>query len=219
MVAWGGLPGGPNPPLNSGWLYEPASGTWTPTSTAPQVPSGRSGHVAVWTGTEMIVWGGASGSTYLSDGGRYCPLQCPTWFRDVDGDGHGTAGVSVVSCVQPGGYVAAGDDCNDADPDFFARPDEIVLLLFAADKITLSWDPGVVTLYDALRGSLAEFPVGSGPSETCLAPMTGTASLQDTQVPLAGQGFWYLVRGRHACLGPYGYRSGPVAEDTSAACP
>ena len=47
--------------------------TWTATSTT-NAPSARSGHTAVWTGSEMIVWGGgASGPTYLNTGGRYNP--------------------------------------------------------------------------------------------------------------------------------------------------
>jgi hypothetical protein len=36
-------------------------------------PSARSGHSAVWTGTEMIVWGGASGGAPVNSGGRFNP--------------------------------------------------------------------------------------------------------------------------------------------------
>ena len=47
--------------------------TWTPTSTT-NASGARSGHTAVWTGSEMIVWGGgATGPTYLNTGGRYNP--------------------------------------------------------------------------------------------------------------------------------------------------
>jgi N-acetylneuraminic acid mutarotase len=46
--------------------------TWTATSTT-NAPTPRSGHTAVWTGTEMIVWGGFGGSSYLNTGGRYKP--------------------------------------------------------------------------------------------------------------------------------------------------
>jgi N-acetylneuraminic acid mutarotase len=47
--------------------------TWTPTSTT-NAPNARAGHTAVWTGIEMIVWGGgATGPTYLNTGGRYNP--------------------------------------------------------------------------------------------------------------------------------------------------
>jgi N-acetylneuraminic acid mutarotase len=43
--------------------------TWTATTTA-DAPRGRSYHTAVWTGSEMIVWGGVGG---LNTGGRYNP--------------------------------------------------------------------------------------------------------------------------------------------------
>ena len=47
--------------------------TWTPTSLT-NGPSARASHTAVWTGSEMIVWGGgADGSTYLNTGARYSP--------------------------------------------------------------------------------------------------------------------------------------------------
>jgi len=45
--------------------------TWTPTSTT-NAPAGRYEHTAVWTGSEMIVWGGFNGS-FLNTGGRYNP--------------------------------------------------------------------------------------------------------------------------------------------------
>jgi hypothetical protein len=46
--------------------------TWTATSTA-NAPDGRSSHTAVWTGTEMIVWGGWKPHRALNTGGRYNP--------------------------------------------------------------------------------------------------------------------------------------------------
>ena len=45
--------------------------TWTATSTAG-APSGRRSHTAVWTGSEMIMWGGYDG-TDLDTGGKYNP--------------------------------------------------------------------------------------------------------------------------------------------------
>jgi hypothetical protein len=44
--------------------------TWTAT---PGPPDGRVFHTAVWTGSEMIVWGGAGHFPYLNTGGRYNP--------------------------------------------------------------------------------------------------------------------------------------------------
>src|SRR5204862_3894310 len=46
--------------------------TWTATSTT-NAPDARSSHTTVWTGSEMIVWGGYNGSSFLNTGGRYSP--------------------------------------------------------------------------------------------------------------------------------------------------
>jgi N-acetylneuraminic acid mutarotase len=46
--------------------------SWTATTTA-NAPLGRYRHTAVWTGSEMIVWGGDSASGALNTGGRYNP--------------------------------------------------------------------------------------------------------------------------------------------------
>lgn len=42
-----------------------------------------------------------------------CSSPTP-WFRDVDGDGHGS-GVPTNACEAPAGYVALDDDCDDTD--------------------------------------------------------------------------------------------------------
>jgi hypothetical protein len=63
MIVFGGrdraAPGGTT--LDSGARYHPTSDSWVPTSTAP-IANHR--HVAVWTGNEMAVWGGAPGLRY-----------------------------------------------------------------------------------------------------------------------------------------------------------
>src|SRR5262245_40748808 len=41
--------------------------------------------------------------------------SCPTWYADVDGDGHGDANAPMVACEQPAGTVMVGDDCDDKD--------------------------------------------------------------------------------------------------------
>ena len=48
-----------------------ADNSWTATSIT-NAPARRTSHTAVWTGSEMIVWGGFGGS-YLNTGGRYDP--------------------------------------------------------------------------------------------------------------------------------------------------
>ncbi|MBW2993485.1 hypothetical protein KY317_02835, partial [Candidatus Woesearchaeota archaeon] len=49
---------------------------WIPTSTSPL--SGRAEHTAVWTGTEMFVWGGCNSTSYFDDGAKYDP-STDTW--------------------------------------------------------------------------------------------------------------------------------------------
>ena len=44
--------------------------TWTATTTTNALA--RSEHTAVWTGSEMIVWGGGNNGSYSNTGGRYC---------------------------------------------------------------------------------------------------------------------------------------------------
>jgi N-acetylneuraminic acid mutarotase len=58
--------------LNTGGRYDPATDTWKLTSTKG-APSKRYGHVGIWTGKEMIVWGGYDGNNYLNTGARYKP--------------------------------------------------------------------------------------------------------------------------------------------------
>ena len=55
MIVWGGRNFGVD--FNTGGRYNPSTNSWTATSTinAPDCPSC---HTAVWTGSEMIVWGG-----------------------------------------------------------------------------------------------------------------------------------------------------------------
>ncbi len=53
--------------------------TWSPVQINTWPPIGRYRHVAVWTGTEMIVWGGFSNS-YLNTGTRYNP-STDSWIE------------------------------------------------------------------------------------------------------------------------------------------
>ena len=75
MIVWGGEFGPPGMSLDTGARYEPSADNWRPTNTA-NVPLARHYHSAVWTGAEMIVWGGAhwvgGNYVYLNTGGRYC---------------------------------------------------------------------------------------------------------------------------------------------------
>ncbi len=77
MIIWGGNGS------NTGGRYNPVTNTWSATATttgipANDAPEGRSRHTAVWTGSQMIIWGGDMGGPALSTGGRYTPAT-NTW--------------------------------------------------------------------------------------------------------------------------------------------
>ena len=72
VIVWGGdyadLDG--NHALNSGGRYNLGTDSWTATSTS-NAPTARFSHTAVWTGAEMIVWGGSDDIVRMNTGGRY----------------------------------------------------------------------------------------------------------------------------------------------------
>jgi len=112
----------------------------------------------------------------------------------ADGDGDG---------------VDNNQDCALGDPGAFAAPGTVTAL--AMDKLpdavtaVLSWPSlaataGPDTAYDVARGAIAG-GIGSAIPFTCglTAPMA-----TDATVPAAGNGLFYLVRGRNVCgIGPW----------------
>jgi hypothetical protein len=71
MIIWGGLSSGGF--LNDGGRFNPAVNIWSSLALV-NAPQPRANHTAVWTGTEMIVWGGVLAvNTYTNDGSRFDP--------------------------------------------------------------------------------------------------------------------------------------------------
>lgn len=59
LAVWGGRrTSDPTSDTNDGYLYDPVGDRWLRMSSA-NAPSARSRHGAVWTGREMIIWGGS----------------------------------------------------------------------------------------------------------------------------------------------------------------
>ena len=81
MIIWGGRANFFSFNHNTdGGRYDPRSDRWRPVSQV-NAPQPRSQFVAIWTGTEMIVWGGmGDGVTELNDGGSYNPER-DSWTR------------------------------------------------------------------------------------------------------------------------------------------
>jgi hypothetical protein len=235
MIVWGGEgPGGS--PLNSGGRYDPSTDGWTSTSQGANVPSPRELPSSVWTGTEMIVWGGADANIFLQTGGRYC--ACPNgriYFRDADGDGYGNPGSTIASCdgSLPAGYVSNDSDCDDANPAVHPGATEINDGIdnqcsgdpgfgvidelgdsgsFAADKVTFSLAPQQdATSYQFARATTPNFTVD------CTLFSTASPSLQDLESPAPGTAFYYIARAASPFVGSWGTTSSGVERTTS--CP
>src|SRR5437667_226991 len=74
MIIWGGYYWDGNYHyLQSGGRYNTSTDSWVATSTS-NAPEARGSHTAVWTGIDMIVWGGYDGSSLWNTGGKYNPL-------------------------------------------------------------------------------------------------------------------------------------------------
>jgi|GEM_PF-556813 len=118
-LVWGGAQGVLYN-INTGARYTPATDGWTGISTGTFCPSPRWGHTAVWTGREMIVWGGytcAAPCTAMNTGGRYNPMTGTWSATTLEGAcptpsfGH-TAIWSGADMVVQGGIPVDGNAVN-----------------------------------------------------------------------------------------------------------
>ena len=116
--------------LNTGGRYYPDIDLWVATSTTNAPPS-QFAYTAVWTGSEMIVWGGDGGS--LSAGGRYCvPSGIPS--------------PTPAPTPCPGGYAVC--NANDSGPGSLRQA-----ILDASSGDTINFAPSVTTVTLVSGGS------------------------------------------------------------------
>ena len=73
MIVWGGFTGSGY--TSTGGMYDPVSLEWVETTIENNsYPQARGQHTAIWTGSEMLIWGGiGNGGTITTDGGRFYP--------------------------------------------------------------------------------------------------------------------------------------------------
>jgi hypothetical protein len=70
FLVWGGASADDGTALGDGAEYDPTTDSWTPLPGAG-APSPRSLSTSVWTGSELVVWGGLTGEgTAVGDGAR-----------------------------------------------------------------------------------------------------------------------------------------------------
>ncbi|MDH3284737.1 MAG: YncE family protein [Acidobacteriota bacterium] len=114
------------------------------------------------------------------------------------------------------------DDCSAADPALKAAPDAVSGLAFDGLGL-LTWSlldgqAGSATTYDVASGMLSDLPSTGVDLAVCLAGDLSGPSYDDTRAdPAAGDGYFYLLRGRNAC-GDGSYGAGRESLD-GLACP
>jgi hypothetical protein len=123
---------------------------------------------------------------------------------------------------------AAGDlcDCAPSAGGAFATPPEVTGVRWRGwRKEDMFWDSalplaGEESVYDVIRGLVAELPVGGGASETCLATDLAEETVSDSSAPATGACFYYLVRARNTCgVGTDGETSGGAPRTSDACAP
>jgi hypothetical protein len=181
MIVWGGSYRDPAEHLlGTGGRYEPASDAWSPVASSEASPSARDGHTAVWSGSEMIVWGGRDAAASLATGARYCAAACS----------------SPAPSGSPALVVSKGAAWTDLS----------WTVLFGASA------------YDVVRGALGILRATGGDftlaTTTCLANDTPGTSAPDPATPPLSDGFWYVVRGA-SCGGPGTYDDASPSESGS----
>ena len=114
MIVWGGSTYYPFGIFNTGGRYNPGTDNWVGTSTT-NAPTARAYHTAVWSGSEMIVWGGYffDGSDhYLNTGGRYNPGMDSWTFISIV---NAPVGRSIHRAVWTGSEIIIWGGLNNTD--------------------------------------------------------------------------------------------------------
>jgi hypothetical protein len=195
MIVWGGDNGAAMSFVRTGARYDPVTDGWVPVSMGGDgAPDARSLHTAIWTGDEMIVWGGAGTASATKDGGRY-QLGAS---EDRDGDG---ASICQGDCddTTPSSH---SDFDHDGEGDACDVNDGLIYVL-GGGKNDRSWQAeSGFTSWNSYRGSLAvlratgEYTQDPG-SNPLAARDCGlaTTTIADPIVPAPGEVAFHLVAG------------------------
>jgi N-acetylneuraminic acid mutarotase len=173
MIVWGGLTDLSSfSSTNSGGRYNPVSNTWQPT-TPLNAPAARYQHGAIWTGSDMIVWGGES---FTLTGGLYHAVsQAPQILSAVSRKTHGTAGTFDVDLPLTG---APGIECRSGG----TIGDHQVVITFGAPISNVS--SATVTTGSSGTGSVAGTPTVNGNQVT--VDLTSVSNAQTITINLIG---------------------------------
>jgi N-acetylneuraminic acid mutarotase len=194
VLVWGGLYPRFGPTIRDqdvrrdGARYDPRQDTWQPISNL-DAPAARFDHTALWTGTELLVWGGQAAPVggayhYLRDGGRYDPAT--DQWRPIAEEGAPSARYDYASVwtgselIVWGGRTSGISSLTDGarynpTTDTWSPLSELEFPV-GNDGLVAAWTGSEVLLWGGSLGSRS--PVGAGAK---WEPLT------DTWMPMSGR--------------------------------
>jgi len=188
MILWGGCSGGEcQISRQDGGRYDPSTDSWMPTA-HPGMPAARLNHTGVWTGSEMIVWGGNGPLGLTLTGGRYDPATdswSPTAIDGVAGarDLHSAVWTGSEMVVWGGRLAGIGTTATGAryDPllDVWAGIDSTGAAEARAAH-TVVWDGTRMIVWGGCRFSDCQSVLDTGglydPAGDSWSPMASTGA-------------------------------------------
>jgi|GEM_PF-503049 len=189
MLVWGGVASGnfgSEVYLNNGALFEPISNTWQAISSVG-APSARANHTAIWTGSEMIIFGGENTSGRLYDGGIY-NISNNTWrslpsfnFSFTATTTAASMTISIpsyqeLSSLQLGAVVTGANLQTNTKITSISLPNKTITVDKAA---TATGSISLATTYNLLLPTTASF---SGTTTNTSTTVTGVSAADITRI-------------------------------------
>ena len=97
--------------MNSGAFFNPETNTWTGATNLVGAPAVRYDHEVIWTGNEMVVFGGIGNGTSLKTGSRFNP-STNTWGAATSTIGAPSVSRHALVWTGTEMYVSGGLDVN-----------------------------------------------------------------------------------------------------------
>jgi len=180
MIIWGGLVNSafPYESTNTGGRYDPSTDVWRAT-TLVRAPDRRNAHTAVWTGSQMIIWGGGRDpeSIYANTGGVYSvgAGEPVTPTSVVSRKPHGAAGLFDISLPLSG---STGIECRSGGSN---QTHQIVFTFSSAVNLT-----GVAAIPGASDKTAVISSVEGSGTSVLTVTMTSVSNAQIVNMTLRG---------------------------------
>jgi VCBS repeat-containing protein len=197
LVVWGGCNGSTCiTDIHTGGRYNLAADTWTPTRTE-YVIEGREFHTMVWTGSEIIVWGGQTDRNgYSHIGGRYTFPFSGNTAPQANADAYSLEANTTLTVTAPGVLANDFDVNNDPLTATLVTTPTTGSLAFNHDG-SFVYNPqpgfsGIVTFH---------YRITDGQAQSNVAAVTLTVMAEPNQAPV-GTNDAYTVAENEALIVP-----------------